>query len=581
MNNPYLKDFLSVIKQRYADENSRMPMSEWICKNTRHPKAKLTQTTPFSFKGYEFQIAIADDMHKDASVKKPSQVGLTEIQIRKFFGIMKRYAPLNGIFTLPDDNMYQRVSQGRAGPIVKAEPIFNQHPIDAKPIRSMDVYQIDNSFGYFTGNKESDATSINADFVMHDELDLSDQSKIALFQSRLQNSTFKMRQKFSTPSFPGYGIDGELLLSDQREYLCRCEKCNHHNVPEFTPQFIHLENAPDIGDFSELSDVQITSIDYEKSRIMCEHCHAPLNLVDPTLREWVPKRPGSPKRGYNVTPFCVSTRTPLDILTQLMEYRRNENMRGWHNTVLGKAYADAKARLTEAQIKAVITNDGYHPNKDTPCFIGIDVGLICHVVVGTPNVVFFWKKVKAEELLDLVIDLCTRYRIVKGAADRFPYTPTVNAIRDKTKGRVLPVEYRGTAPVKLVKGEMDEITHAQASRTFMLDAVQQAVANKTRTFANLEGERETVIAHLQDMVRKEEEPGKPAEWLKLTKQDHFFHALAFYFCALKLKDVQDFSSDKETRTMFGWGAPVPSKLELSPFDPKLRLKKDTLLWPAD
>jgi hypothetical protein len=125
----------------------------------RHPKSKATNPKPFSFAGYEFQKKIADDMHPDLSVIKVSQVGLTEIQVRKFLGILKRFGPLTGIFTLPNDEMYERVSKARVGPIVNEEAILNQ-PNPSKPIRSMALYQIDNSFGYFTGNKESDATSI-------------------------------------------------------------------------------------------------------------------------------------------------------------------------------------------------------------------------------------------------------------------------------------------------------------------------------------------------------------------------------------------------------------------------------------
>ena len=209
-------------------------MSEWMVKNTRHPKSKSTNPKPFSFAGYEFQRKIADDMHPDMSVIKVSQVGLTEIQARKFLGILKRFGPLTGIFTLPTDEMFERVSKARVGPIVNDEPIFNQ-PSASKPIRSMALYQIDNSFGYFTGNKESDATSIPADFIFHDELDLSDQSKIALFLSRLNNSTFKVRQKFSTPSYPGYGIDAEYELGDKHEYLLRCECCRHYPGPGVRP----------------------------------------------------------------------------------------------------------------------------------------------------------------------------------------------------------------------------------------------------------------------------------------------------------------------------------------------------------
>jgi phage terminase large subunit GpA-like protein len=239
VTNQFLGGFLDVARQRFSDDNTKLPMSDWMVKNMRHPKSKATNPKPFSFAGYEFQKKIADDMHPDLSVIKVSQVGLTEIQVRKFLGILKRFGPLTGIFTLPNDEMYERVSKARVGPIVNEEAILNQ-PNPSKPIRSMALYQIDNSFGYFTGNKESDATSIPADFVFHDELDLSEQSMIALFMSRLNNSTFKVRQKFSTPTYPGFGIDAEYELGDKHEYMLKCDHCNHYQIPMFSPQFVHL-----------------------------------------------------------------------------------------------------------------------------------------------------------------------------------------------------------------------------------------------------------------------------------------------------------------------------------------------------
>ncbi|TGR74085.1 hypothetical protein EN836_33470, partial [Mesorhizobium sp. M1C.F.Ca.ET.193.01.1.1] len=79
-------------------------MSDFICANTTLRKK------PFSLKGYEFQRAIIDDLHLNLSVIKCSQVGLTEVQIRKFLSFLKRTNGVNGIFSLPNDEMYKRVS---------------------------------------------------------------------------------------------------------------------------------------------------------------------------------------------------------------------------------------------------------------------------------------------------------------------------------------------------------------------------------------------------------------------------------------------------------------------------------------
>ncbi|WP_204307082.1 hypothetical protein, partial [Klebsiella aerogenes] len=72
-------------------------------------------------------------------------------------------------------------------------------------------------FGYITGTTEGEATSISADILMEDEVDLADQSMRSLFQSRLQGSLWKITQRFSTPTYLGYGIDAAYQASDKHE----------------------------------------------------------------------------------------------------------------------------------------------------------------------------------------------------------------------------------------------------------------------------------------------------------------------------------------------------------------------------
>ena len=164
---------------RFGDSNASMSMGDWICANTTIKKR------PFSFADYSFQKAIADDMHSNLSVKKCSQIGLTEVQIRKYLAILTRSTYINGIFSMPNEKMFTKTYNGRIKPILEADDVFNP-PSATKPTRSKDQIQIRDSFGYITACTEGDATSISADFLFHDELDLSPQEIIALYQSRLQ-----------------------------------------------------------------------------------------------------------------------------------------------------------------------------------------------------------------------------------------------------------------------------------------------------------------------------------------------------------------------------------------------------------
>src|SRR3546814_16292497 len=115
---------------------------------------------------------------------------------------------------------------------------------------------------------------------------------IALFQSRMQNSDMKSKQSFSTPSFKNRGVDRGYQLSDQREYVVKCTACNHHQIPLFTPAFVHVPNFNiDVSDFADLTPTQIAGLDVEKAYVRREQCYATLDPGNPTLHEWGARHP--------------------------------------------------------------------------------------------------------------------------------------------------------------------------------------------------------------------------------------------------------------------------------------------------
>ena len=232
-DNPYIEAFVKLCDSRFVPERDSLPMSEWVLANTS------LKGKPFSYKGYEFQSAIVDDMHPDLAVLKCAQIGLTECEIRKSLGFVKRFQGTAAMFTLPEEKLFKKISQTRIQPVVDYEPVFNMNK-DEKQVRSVSVIQIGRSFLYITGCTEGDATSTSADALFHDELDLSPPDMIALYQSRLQNSNWKITQRFSTPSFVGFGIDKAYTNSDQREYVCKCLSCGHYNIPTFERRFLQL-----------------------------------------------------------------------------------------------------------------------------------------------------------------------------------------------------------------------------------------------------------------------------------------------------------------------------------------------------
>lgn len=544
--------FLTRLKHRYSIDSESMTTTEWLEKNTTLRKR------PFSIKGYEFQRAIADDFHTNMSVIKPSQVGLTELQIRKALAWVRRNDGVSVIYSLPTDEMRSRVSQTRIKPIVENDAVF-QTEFDEDAVRAKGLMQFGQSFLYLTGSKESDATSIPADMVMNDEVDLTDDPEMLnLFRSRLQGSKYRINQKFSTPTYPKAGINKDYSESDQHEYFIKCPHCNHQQVPTFSREFVDI---PGIGDDHEDLVAQINldnvgELDLRGSHVVCEKCRNALPLGDSSLREWVALNPSLSDlaRGYRVRPFSLEGLDIRYIVGELIEAKKKTSLRRFYNTVLGEAYIDDSIALSEDMVRAAMGQQLGWEYKGQQVFIGIDVGQNCHIVLGTWNRtdgwnVFHWEVVPATGLEARVKVLLGEYNIVGGSIDRYPYTPTAVAVRALSNHKIIPVEYRGLTEVNVKDNELSpEEGYAQVNKTALLDDVAKAIREKNMVFTNYGREQSTIITHMMDNVRHEEEGEKPV-WKKQTGEDHYFHALAFMLASKKLADFILLNDKSELRSL--------------------------------
>lgn len=483
----------------------------------------------------------------------------TEIQIRKVAAFVMRNQGTSALFTLPDTLMYERVSKTRFGPMIDNDQVFNP-PAASRPIRRTDLYQLGSSYVYFVGGVEAAATSIPADMLAHDEIDLMDQEIVALFQSRLQGSNHRITHRFSTPTFEGYGIDAHFKVSNQFEYFAKCTSCNRRSIPEWTPKHVHLHGlSGDIEHFKDITQDIADTLDLspEASFVMCPHCGSRLNLVDPNLREWVARHPSRTAHGYAVTPFVTSRLSPAYILKQQMLYFRTDAQRRFHNTVLGKSYDDENARLSEGMIRSVMDSPGIPEiSADTPVVIGVDVGLQCHIVVKAlidPKPVYvLFRTVPFAELEDFIKTLREIYNVVGGAIDRYPYTPLSNAIRDQTDGLIIPVEYSDASSVQvnLVNDELGQVSHVRGNRTMMIDEVVGEIRKKGAVYSGFGDQATILVQHLRSMVRVET-PDKLAKWEKTDGVDHYMHALTYCNFAIRVHNLHLYKQDVDTRQNFG------------------------------
>ena len=87
--------FMDSLVAKIRDSKTTISNAEWICENT------TLGGRPFSFKNHEFQIGIVNDTHDRIVTKKISQVGLSEISIRKTIAFLARYPGVRAMYSFP------------------------------------------------------------------------------------------------------------------------------------------------------------------------------------------------------------------------------------------------------------------------------------------------------------------------------------------------------------------------------------------------------------------------------------------------------------------------------------------------
>lgn len=473
----------------------------------------------------------------------------TEVQLRKALAFVTRNPHRNLIYTMPDENMRRRVFQNRVLPILTEDSIF--HGLNAagkKPIRSIEMTEVNSSFMMMFPANEKAATSQPADAVFNDEVDLSDPQILALFNSRVQGSDLRMIHNYSTPTYDGLGISALYETSDQHEYLYKCPHCGHWQLPDFTTKYIRIPNLPIEAseDLTKFDPIWIDKygINPLDAYSVCSKCDRRVTYGDSANHRWVARHPHrSNSRGYRVSPFSTRNLDAAYVFGQLLKYQLLDNMKGFHNTVLGITHESSDERLSEVLLRTLFTamSDFYTDHNGVPHFIGIDMGKVCHITIGRAEGIgkvktVLMEAVKVEELEARFKYYSTLFPIVGGFIDRLPLITESNKIRNISEFKVMPMQYgRGSGGMIVVpkNDEYGQLDYVEAHRTLHLDKFANAIRSGYITFAGYGTQKETIISHLRAMVRVFEEDKDGVEklpvWKKKDKQDHYFHSLAYMY----------------------------------------------------
>lgn len=556
------RDWFSRISDRVNSGLVLNDLSTWICENTYLGGKK------FSFNEHEFQIDIARETANDGVIQKCSQVGLTELAIRIMLALMALSMDKHGIYVLPSAKFAARFSKARISPIIKQSEKLKGLVQSASDSSEMKV--IGSSVLHISGAATANqAISTPAQILIVDEYDFCNMQVLTMFSSRLRhNKDGGFRRKFSTPTVGGYGVNKEYSESDMRRYMVKCRHCEMSQAPDFKRQVV----IPGYdGEFDKFTPEDIVSGEYliDNSYIRCTKCGKELDssMSNKDRREWVAHSPSRTKAGWAVKPYdlIAYNQTPK-VIRQLSEYSRRQD---FDNFVLGEVSSSAENQIIERLLRESFLMKLFENAEGVR--IGIDVGKTCHIFIGfrsggkydvIRSLTVKADTITGETLLDKISEVIIRYSAAKVVIDAGPDFTLGRELIKKFGGRVSQCVYvkESTKKTTAYWKEDEEEQIIAAKRTRGLDIMVRKVNSGKFSFPE-SAEKEAIITQMLDSKRVEEiddEGVKKAKWIKVTNNDHYFHACFYFMLACDI-DSEEYALEQEVPVLPSIGGAVIGK----------------------
>lgn len=529
---------LARLKSGASQATAITEISRWISENT------LIRGKPYSYKKREYQKRILDSPAKDMVIRKCSQIGISEIMVRKALGLCGMLSGFTTIYTLPTATLAKILMKTRVNTVIRGSPYLKNMISETD---SVDVKEFgDGSFLYMNGAASTNAPiSIPADCLIHDEVDFSDLFVLSQYQSRLTNSDYKMKTKLSTPTLPGRGIDAEFSHSKRHFNFAKCNHCGFYFIPDY---YKHVRIPGYTGEIMDINKRNIHTIAHQEAFVECPKCGAEPNLGH-EHREWVCENPGEnhAAEGIQVSPFDVpGIITPGYLVESSTKYAA---IGEFVNFNLGLPYFSQESVLSPDEIRGAISAARHEGASSY--VMGVDMGKTWHFVVcacfndGSMQVVHI-EDVPIGKAKERYTQLRLQYRVRVTVIDSLPYTDMVSALQviDFNLWACVYTQTKGTHlfTTKQVEGDYSDGTQFVRQINVARDRTFDALMSFMRSgqFSKWTCARDDdFVTHCTDMRRVKDWNSRTQtlefRWLKSEDgNDHYFFALSYAFLARQI-----------------------------------------------
>ena len=501
---------------------------------------------PYSFVDHEYQIEIIRDTRSRISVRKCSQVGMSELMVQKILALAATLQHVRIIFTLPTKDMAMAFSKDRFDGAIDQSEFYSG--LVEKASNSASQKKIGSCMLYITGSfGANSAISIPAEIIVSDEEDFSNDAVLGKLNSRLRHANMVdehgnrgMRLRFSTPTVEDYGVDLGFQMGHQAYYMVRCCHCEHWVLPDFFHDFIIPGLDRSILEISR-DDLKNPFLKFQDSWIKCPDCGKDLqsSLLDPARRQWVAKRPDVWDHSYQVYPWDVPKyNPPASIIKQLGDYPLKSD---FYNFVIGLPYSDSENTFIvseEHRLRASVVDIWFYQQATirAQTVAGMDVGKTCHFVVlarrGKVWDLVWTEKItntKDDPAVPKVLARFDYYRVQKMCIDSGPDITLVNSLVSAREGISAVVYVRSVSGLLPIEEKHDgDVINADRTKTLSLTLGR----HNALEFGYPRDPRITmeIFEHLKTTkkIRERTADGSMTErFVRSSDTDHWVHALNY------------------------------------------------------
>lgn len=523
--------FLKRLEVGLGRSDSLSNIANWLTENT------TLFDMPFSYKEHEYQIDIANDISRRLCVKKCSQVGLSELLVRKILAFLNIERNIHAIYTLPSSKFAQKFVKSRFDPVIASSPLISEN---LNPnVDSTEMKQFGSNFLYISGTfGQASAISIPATMVVRDEVNFCDQTVLTTYASRLRHAEGGgYLWDFSTPTVEDFAISESYNRSDRHHYLCKC-KCGNEGVPEFEDMVVPGFNKS-MKDFSKL-DLLDPDASFDKAVMLCPVCREPWPLGDPSRRRWVAENPSiMDMRGYWVRPWDVPhfNSAPI-ILAQAANYETHQD---YNNFVLGADYSDAQNSFIKDCILNNQTAQWTEPSAGVSgegFVAGLDVGKTSWLTIAKrvgPNLeVLYLERIVLEgdgkNIGRRAVEVAKAFNVQRMIIDAAPdFTTALYIVGQLPVGVAYACYYTKTDQKKLSNISEKDPRVIHVNRTKAFNELAKASNGGFIKYPR-HSEMKLMVDHMMAMKRVDQQHGMEGEvksyWVN-TAPDHYCHSLNY------------------------------------------------------